>query len=54
MTTKEIVETIMYQHWDLKSCDCWVCSEGRANGIKIVKHEKKADVRVADEILFGH
>ena len=29
-----IVEIIMTQHWDMKSCDCWVCVEGRKAGCR--------------------
>lgn len=26
----QIVERIMTQHWDMASCPCWVCVDGRA------------------------
>lgn len=26
---KEIIETIMTQHWDMFACPCWICEEGR-------------------------
>ena len=29
MKAEDIIEIIMTQHWDMKSCDCWICSEGR-------------------------
>ena len=31
---KDIVEQIMTQHWDMKSCDCWVCVDGRKAGLR--------------------
>lgn len=33
MNSDEIVEQIMTQHWDMKSCDCWVCHTGREAGL---------------------
>ena len=33
MTNEEIIERIMTDHWDMAACPCWVCVEGRANGL---------------------
>lgn len=44
---KEIVEQIMTQHWDMKSCDCWICTEGRKAGLRPRENHlkiKKPDV----------
>jgi hypothetical protein len=30
--TRDIVERIMTQHWDMKACECWVCEDGRDAG----------------------
>lgn len=35
MKPKEIVERIMRQHWDIASCPCWICREGRKGGCHI-------------------
>ncbi len=34
MTANDIVEQIMTQHWDMKSCECWVCVAGRKIGLR--------------------
>ena len=34
MDTREIVEIIMTQHWDMAACQCWVCEEGRKVGCR--------------------
>lgn len=36
MTPSEIVQRIMSAHWDMVSCQCWVCVNGRRNGIRPV------------------
>jgi hypothetical protein len=30
----EIIERIMSAHWDIVSCNCWVCKKGRELGLK--------------------
>jgi len=30
---EDIVEQIMSQHWDMKTCECWVCKHGYALGL---------------------
>jgi len=33
MTSEEIVERIMTDHWDLSMCLCWICKAGRECGL---------------------
>lgn len=31
---RDIVARIMTMHWDMKACECWVCQDGRAAGVR--------------------
>ena len=53
---REIIERIMTQHWDMASCPCWICVEGREVGCRpremyqAYKHpeQRRPPVRVMD------
>jgi hypothetical protein len=50
MRNEEILERIMTQHWDMKACDCWVCTAARANGLRPKEqylYQKQPRVRVS-------
>ena len=52
MNAVDIVEQIMTQHWDLKSCECWVCHAGRKAGLRpkdIHLKNKHPDVEVKND-----
>lgn len=34
LTPELILETIVSQHYDIKACDCWICLEAAAVGIR--------------------
>ena len=29
---QEIIERVMTQHWDMATCQCWICTAGRGIG----------------------
>ena len=52
---RTIIERIMTQHWDMKACDCWICTEGRAAGCRpreIYLAYKHPEQKRA-EVIFG-
>jgi len=47
MTEKEILERIMTAHWDMKRCDCWICSNARKAGLRPIVEYSSEKLRYA-------